>query len=470
MNKIIVVNKLVLGDKLMGYRFDIKENGSKLISLDINKGIVKAFLSLVEKDKIIKGYVIKGKIVGDMFVTDNEENVIQVTGKNQAIELLGKYYYGVSDDSIDGLLDDITSTKEDENKKYLEEFFSKPSMSLEGIRYEDFGYVPLVYSLIRKCSSGIDCRIDINDEEVDRYSAKVIFNIYFKSLEDAARYLREYYTFDKQFFSIKVPKCIADKLGNCTPPERNVRVFDFKILNSDDVYRCVNMFNIFEDFKNGEFIFNVGMFNISFDKGIYEVSTYAHTPGYRNEDCEEDFDVDEYDSWGNVLDNILYSDVNLKCVLPDFSFEDFKEDVCFIREVKNLKKYLRGLNCGVLYFKDCGRRNYGDYSSIIFNFSFSNLSEALILQQRILVHSGVYDVDITMVDLEGDSVRDLHNVDLLKTPKDFLKEVLSFGISQNSISKVVFSDDSVSKSITLPFGKYVVNYCIYLDGSYYEED
>lgn len=52
--KSVVVNKLNLGEKTVGYRFDIIDEGSRIVSLDITKSSGKALLGMVDKSDVKK--------------------------------------------------------------------------------------------------------------------------------------------------------------------------------------------------------------------------------------------------------------------------------------------------------------------------------------------------------------------------------------------------------------------------------
>ena len=67
-------------------------------SLDIDLDLAKELLNLIDKRSILKGGTLPLKIVGDMYVTDNEENVITASSLNECLkyinntkEVLGRY-------------------------------------------------------------------------------------------------------------------------------------------------------------------------------------------------------------------------------------------------------------------------------------------------------------------------------------------------------------------------------------------
>ena len=67
-------------------------------SLDMDLDLAKELLNLIDKRRILKGGTLPLKIVGDMYVTDNEENVITASSLNECLkyvnntkEVLGKY-------------------------------------------------------------------------------------------------------------------------------------------------------------------------------------------------------------------------------------------------------------------------------------------------------------------------------------------------------------------------------------------
>ena len=93
----IVLNQLQLNGSVVGYRFDLmNSDGGRIVSFDVNTVNAKAFLSMVNADSVEKGRVIKGKEVNGVFVTPDESNVIEVTTKKSAVDLLGVYFGDVS--------------------------------------------------------------------------------------------------------------------------------------------------------------------------------------------------------------------------------------------------------------------------------------------------------------------------------------------------------------------------------------
>jgi len=205
MGRRIVVNKLSLDGNLVGYRFDILEGSNKVVSLDINKNAAKAFLSLVDSSQIIKGYNIKGRIEGSLFVTNDESNVVEVTNKNQAIEVLNKYYYNVHDDAIEDILDIGEDTKEDEARKRVENSI-KGDVRVSANEIEcEYDYVFKILALINKSSKGIKC-----DNYVFEHYVEIKFECVFNDLKELFKFV---YTLHKNDCMETEPK--KDSYWSC---------------------------------------------------------------------------------------------------------------------------------------------------------------------------------------------------------------------------------------------------------------
>lgn len=88
--------KLAYNGAVVGAR--LCEIPSCKYSLDMDLDLAKELLNLIDKRSILKGSTLPLKIDGDMYVTDNEENVITASSLNECLkyvnntkEILGKY-------------------------------------------------------------------------------------------------------------------------------------------------------------------------------------------------------------------------------------------------------------------------------------------------------------------------------------------------------------------------------------------
>lgn len=296
----IQANKLMYGEKLVGYRFSIlKDTGEKTVSLDVDKRSAKSFLSLVDRSNVEKGYVIQGEIVANVFITSDEADVIEITSANEAVEALQKYYYNC-DNKNEGILDDIKETKEEENDRLIREIMSGGDAILEKYEYSDFGYVPLVYKLFTEASKDIPHRLFIDDSNVEDYYALMVFKNVFYNLKDVKRFLTKVFG----ICNIKNPE--VD--GGLT------ELFGAKVLkNASDLERyldaCFGENGYCKECGLGCEECSLGAFYIGKYEdykyeveGLYYVKCFAHTPGYYSK--EDEFDVDSYDKWGEY--NIVF--------------------------------------------------------------------------------------------------------------------------------------------------------------------
>lgn len=120
MSRKVVINKLMLDKSLVGYRFDIMDEGNRKISFDLQKSIAKAFLSLLDRNNVYKGKLINGSLHDGRYLTDNEEDVVEIVNKNQAVKALRDYYYCADEQSIEDLLESDFGNQVDklDNEEY----------------------------------------------------------------------------------------------------------------------------------------------------------------------------------------------------------------------------------------------------------------------------------------------------------------------------------------------------------------
>ena len=169
MSRIVVANKLNLGKETIGYRFDIMEGLNRLVSFDIAEDYAKYFLKMVGKERIRKGLVIQGKVQNNMFITGNEENVIEVTNGTQAKELLDKYFF-TTDKEINEILSGVNKSKVDLIKGKIEK--------LEVEKYHFADCVEIRKEFIKLVKSVNGVRADLNIlEDMDKNSGEFKFSI-----------------------------------------------------------------------------------------------------------------------------------------------------------------------------------------------------------------------------------------------------------------------------------------------------
>lgn len=186
----IQANKLMYGKELVGYRFIIMDNhGFKSISLDVAKKDVKAFLSLVDQSKMIKGFQIKGNVVKGMFVTFDEENVVEVTSMDEAADILKRYDCF---NDVEDVLGGINSTEDEERAEYLNEIFDGHIATLENCFSKNDEKVVITYNRVVKALKGIKGNLDIQEDD-DEYEATVIFRAFLPSIEALVNYIFNYH-------------------------------------------------------------------------------------------------------------------------------------------------------------------------------------------------------------------------------------------------------------------------------------
>jgi len=171
MDKQVVINKLCLEKELVGYRFDIIEDYKKLVSLDVDKKYVNYMIKAIGKNNIKKGVIIEGFIENNLFVTSNEENVVEVTNKNQAESILEKYFF-MSDSDVNNILNGVNKTEEERVKSLIKGH-------VDTLEKTEFGYCKPIqsdYNIIVNALKGINNNLHVNEYQ-DKSSGELVIDV-----------------------------------------------------------------------------------------------------------------------------------------------------------------------------------------------------------------------------------------------------------------------------------------------------
>lgn len=172
MSNCIVVNKLNLEKETVGYRIDILDSSSKkIVSVDITEDKVKSFLKMIGSAKINKGVIIPGKIVNGLFITGNDDNIIEVKTKAQANEILNKYFFN-SDDKVEGVLNSINSTESEVIKNRIR----GDRDTLGKTEYGECRPIQSDYNNIVKALKGINNNLHVNEYQ-DKSSGELVIDV-----------------------------------------------------------------------------------------------------------------------------------------------------------------------------------------------------------------------------------------------------------------------------------------------------
>lgn len=193
--KDLVLNRLRLGKKYVGYRLDVFDGTRRVASFDVSDENVKSFLRMFHNDNIKKGVVIDGSVSNGVFSTPNEEMVFEVAGKDVAESLIRQYYFGSR-----GILPDvfeITETQGEiddrEHAKFLKEIESvEPSIADIGdFDYKNYGEIPYVYEAFSNAIVGTKVQVHVSVYE----DGVLNFSCIFVDLTDILRFVYNLWTY-----------------------------------------------------------------------------------------------------------------------------------------------------------------------------------------------------------------------------------------------------------------------------------
>ena len=187
----IVVDKLILGNETIGYRFNIMNNGDLVVALDIKKKNANLFLNILNRDDVVKGKIIRGELVDGVFITKDRSEVksIEVLSIESALEYLSKYYQSDDSESDDNFRD-VEKEERDYIQKQINKYKAKGVVKYKDIegRY-DVCHTWFIYNFIRYCAKGLNYSLKTDYFKYShRDECSLFFNCYFFSFEDLIKF------------------------------------------------------------------------------------------------------------------------------------------------------------------------------------------------------------------------------------------------------------------------------------------
>ncbi len=99
MKKLVSRQSLKLGEKVVGYRYNIINSGKTEVSLNVHKSMYKDFELLLGKENMfLVGSHIRGYSIKDLFSSNSKVNMVEVKTLEEVKVLLIKY--GLFEESI----------------------------------------------------------------------------------------------------------------------------------------------------------------------------------------------------------------------------------------------------------------------------------------------------------------------------------------------------------------------------------
>lgn len=180
----VIVNRLRLNQLYVGYRVEAIKTNGKHIFFDVTNELLNPFLRFFSTEEVSKGVIIDGREVGGVFFTDNESDVHEVETLSNGRKLVEKYYRCNPE-----------YMSEEEYYNHLMSYINDGRVDLSKVEYGSFGDVPKVYSLLEKAAKGVDCNIQLFDED-DEYRNKGLlrFNVVFVDFRDRLEFIHNIMT------------------------------------------------------------------------------------------------------------------------------------------------------------------------------------------------------------------------------------------------------------------------------------
>lgn len=189
----VIVRQLRLGTQGVGYRFDLRDGNRRIIAIDVTSNIASAVMKMFEPSKVQMGSAINGVMRNGVFVTSNEEAVMEAPNLDVAEELLAQHYFGKFDSLDEKLELEKTSEaervkREQEYLKYLKSQVTGRRPNLQGFEFGNFCDVPVVYDILLKAAQGVDCNIMCREQR-DAGKAYMYFGCVFMTLQDVLKFV-----------------------------------------------------------------------------------------------------------------------------------------------------------------------------------------------------------------------------------------------------------------------------------------
>lgn len=190
--------KLVTGKETLGYR--LSEIPNQKVQLDMEPELAKEVLGYIDKSTLNKGTLIQMKLKGDNYVSDNEENVIQVETLKECLAYIN------SIDSSESLLTEGFNTVSEEKKKFREAIDAKYSNiknkhHFEDLEdYSDYDDINDFINKIKLASNSVKCEV-FGFLDIGKWESKLEADIRVPNLQEASKFLHNWYK-DKKALTV----------------------------------------------------------------------------------------------------------------------------------------------------------------------------------------------------------------------------------------------------------------------------
>lgn len=186
------LNQLVCKKEVIGYRLSEIPNSN--VSLDMTKELAKELLSCIDKSKVRKGLIVEMKLKGNVYISENEQNTIEVSSLKECLS----YINGVK--SSEGILNEEFNNTNEEKKRLREELNNKFFNQKDNCYFEDLEHYILYYTEVKEiaekfriASSGVGCKV-IGFMLIEKWDSKVKFDVHFPNLLEVGKFLHNWYS------------------------------------------------------------------------------------------------------------------------------------------------------------------------------------------------------------------------------------------------------------------------------------
>lgn len=182
--------KLVYEGNTIGYRLSNLPQSN--ISLDMTPELAKEVLGYIDKSNVVKGTIIEMKFKDNLYVSDNEQNVVEANNLKECMSYIN------SVKSSEGMLDETFNNESEEKKilrKEIDEEFLKEGNRYDFSEYEGYEEYKEIGSFVRKlksASKNCKCKV-LGFIYIEKWDSKLKADIHVPNLFEAAKYIHNFY-------------------------------------------------------------------------------------------------------------------------------------------------------------------------------------------------------------------------------------------------------------------------------------
>lgn len=272
MCKRIVVNKLICGFELIGYRVDLLKEDLNEIDFCINvpnKLIIK-FLKVIPKENIVPGHIITTyEKDGDYLLDSCEPDMLKVKDELQVNDILNKYFSGTnflnSDKDVITILGSVNETVDESYNKDIEGIIEPLNSLVSGCEYIKSCYNNILKSIEGK-KVDLSVIMDTEEEDLAEYEDDdcfdVKFNLNLENIEDSLNVILD---------NIKMDGTDSVKCQLSCSEGNFVFNIDMSMSNEDIINTIKKQIGSFDDidgFIRDWYIVHDGVYIVSIDETI----------------------------------------------------------------------------------------------------------------------------------------------------------------------------------------------------------